>query len=255
MLTIKNLSAKTGDTQILKGVNLDVQAGSKHAIMGPNGSGKSTLAKVLSGHPDYEVTSGEAWLEGTKGERVNLLELEAFERSLHGLFIGFQYPVEVPGVNNLEFLRASFNSLCEFHGSAPLDEEEFKVFIAEKTSSLGFGEPFLARDLNADLSGGEKKRNEIIQLSVLNPKLAVMDETDSGLDVDALREVGGALNNLHHSENAYIMVTHYERLLEIVKPDFVHVFHDGKIIKTADRSIVKEIDEKGYDWLIEKGQS
>ena len=169
--------------------------------------------------------------------------------------MGSEMCIRDRGVNNLEFLRASFNSLCEFHGSAPLDEEEFKMFASEKTAALGFGDPFLTRDLNADFSGGEKKRNEMIQLSVLNPKLAIMDETDSGLDVDALREVGGALNNLHHSENAYIMATHDERLLEIVKPDFVHVFYDGKIIKTADHSIVKEIDERGYDWLTEKGQS
>ena len=249
MLDIKDLHASVEDKDVLKGLNLKVNAGEVHAIMGPNGAGKSSLSKVIAGHPAYEVTKGALDLE-VNFKTKDLLEMEPEDRAREGVFLAFQYPIEIPGVPNLEFLRTSFNAICRHQGVEEMKKEQFAKYVSEKTDMLSIPEEFLKRDLNVDLSGGEKKRNEILQMAVLNPRLAVLDETDSGLDVDSLRVVSEGVNKLRSEDNAIILITHYQRLLDHVVPDFVHILHDGKIIKSGDKTLANEIENRGYDWLI-----
>ncbi len=253
MLEVKNLCAKVEGSDILKGINLQVKAGEGNAIMGPNGSGKSTLSKVLAGHPSYEVTGGEVKFEVNR-KPVDLLELEPDERAKEGVFLGFQYPVEIPGVSNLDFLREAFNEVCAHQGLDKLDETQFKSLVREKLKLLEMDERFLDRDVNAGFSGGEKKKNEILQMAILNPRLALLDETDSGLDIDALRIVARGVNALKSRFNAIVLVTHYQRLLDLIVPDYVHVLYKGKIIKSGDKSLALELEKKGYDWLIAEAE-
>ena len=244
MLEIRNLSASVDGNQILKGINLKVNKGEVHAIMGPNGSGKSTLAKVLAGHPDYEVNGGEVIYEGR-----NLLEMSPDERAREGVFMAFQYPVEVPGVSNAQFLRLAYNEKQKHIGADELDPLEFKDLLKEKAALVEMDASFMTRSVNEGFSGGEKKRNEILQMAVLDPKLAVLDETDSGLDIDALRVVAEGVNKLHDPNKAVIVVTHYQRLLNYIVPDFVHVLFGGRIVKEGGKELALELEEKGYDWL------
>ncbi len=248
MLTIKDLHAKVEKKQILKGLNLEVKAGEVHAIMGPNGSGKSTLANVLAGRNGYEVTRGNVDFENE-----NLLELSPEERAWKGLFLAFQYPVEIPGVNNVYLLKAAVNAVRKHRGETELDAVEFLALIKDKMKLVKMKEDLLNRSVNEGFSGGEKKRNEIFQMAVLEPKLAILDETDSGLDIDALKTVAEGVNSLRNDERAIIIVTHYQRLLDYIKPDYVHVLSDGKIIKSGGPELALELEEKGYDWLLEKG--
>ncbi|MDQ3232428.1 MAG: Fe-S cluster assembly ATPase SufC [Pseudobdellovibrionaceae bacterium] len=233
----------------MKGLSLTVRAGEVHAIMGPNGSGKSTLSKVVAGHPDYEVTGGSIQYE-VNFKQKNLLELAPDERAREGVFLAFQYPVEIPGVPNLEFLRVAFNAVCKHHGVDPMEGAAFSQFVREKAKMLEISADFLDRQLNVDLSGGEKKRNEILQMAVLAPRLALLDETDSGLDVDSLRIVAEGVNKLRTADNAVVMITHYHRILNYIKPDFVHVLAGGRIVKSGDLSLALEIEDRGYDWLL-----
>jgi Fe-S cluster assembly ATP-binding protein len=251
MLEIKNLSARVEGNDILKGINLSVKAGEVHAIMGPNGSGKSTLSKVIAGHPSYEVTGGTITYEVNR-RPADLLAMEPDVRAKEGVFLGFQYPVEIPGVSNLDFLRESFNEVCAHQGLDRMDEEAFRQFARQKLALLDMDERFLDRDVNAGFSGGEKKKNEILQMAILNPRLALLDETDSGLDIDALRIVAKGVNALRSKHNAIILVTHYQRLLELIVPDHVHVLAGGRIIKSGDRTLAQELEKRGYDWLLEK---
>jgi Fe-S cluster assembly ATP-binding protein len=244
LLEVRNLTAKINDRNILKGIDLTVRAGEVHAIMGPNGSGKSTFAKVLSGHPAYQVTGGEVLFEG-----ANLLDLAPEDRARAGVFLGFQYPVEVPGVTNGSFLRLAYNTVQGGRGKDELDPLEFDDFVREKMKLLEMDPVFLERSLNAGFSGGEKKRNEILQMALLEPKLAVLDETDSGLDIDALRVVATGVNKLHTSSNGVVLVTHYQRLLNYIEPDYVHVMDGGRIVKTGDKSLALELEARGYDWI------
>ena len=244
MLQIKKLQAGIEDKPILKGIDLSVNAGEVHAIMGPNGSGKSTLASVLAGRDGYNVTGGEALYNGS-----DLLDLAPEERAREGVFMAFQYPVEIPGVNSAYFLRSAVNAVRSHRGEAELDAMSFLKAVKEKMKELDLSEDFLKRPVNAGFSGGEKKRNEILQMAMLNPRLAVLDETDSGLDIDALRIVADGVNRLRGRDNAQIVITHYQRLLDYIVPDFVHVLHDGRIIKSGDKSLAVELEEKGYDWL------
>jgi len=245
MLEIKNLQAGIEDKPILKGIDLSVNAGEVHAIMGPNGSGKSTLASVLAGRDGYDVTGGEALLQGD-----DLLDLAPEERAREGVFLAFQYPVEIPGVNSAYFLRSAVNEIRKHRGEEELDAMNFLKAVKAKMKELGLSEDFLKRPVNAGFSGGEKKRNEILQMAMLNPKLAVLDETDSGLDIDALRIVADGVNRLKGTDNAQVVITHYQRLLDYIVPDFVHVLYDGRIIKSGDKTLAHELEEKGYDWLI-----
>jgi len=251
MIQIKNLHAKVEgeDVEILKGINLEINPSEIHAIMGPNGSGKSTLAKVISGHPEYEATEGEVILE-SNFKKINILDLEPEERAREGIFLAFQYPVEVPGVNTLEFLRASFNEICKYQGVSEMDPLSFNEYIEEKVNLLGISKQYLKRSVNVDFSGGEKKRNEILQMAILNPKFAVLDETDSGLDIDSMKIVADGVNRLKKEDNGFLVITHYQRLLNYIVPDFVHILHDGKIIKTEGKELALKVEEQGYDWLI-----
>ena len=244
LLEVRGLSARIADRNILKGIDLTVRAGEVHAIMGPNGSGKSTFAKVLSGHPSYEVTGGEVLFEGR-----NLLELAPEERARAGVFLGFQYPIEVPGVTNSAFLRLAYNTVQGTRGKEELDPLEFDDLVREKMKLLEIDPAFLERSLNAGFSGGEKKRNEILQMALLEPKLAMLDETDSGLDIDALRVVANGVNKLHTPDNGIVLVTHYQRMLNYIVPDYVHVMEGGRIIKTGDKSLALELEARGYDWV------
>lgn len=246
MLEISNLSASTGDTAILNGLSLTVNAGEVHAIMGPNGSGKSTLAQVIAGHSDYAVTAGSVTYKGR-----DLLELEPEERARDGIFLGFQYPVEIPGVNNAYLLKAAVNAKRKHHGEEEVDAFEFLKLAREKMALLGMDQKFLNRGVNEGFSGGEKKRNEILQMAMLEPDLAILDETDSGLDIDALKAVALGVNSLRDPQRAIVLVTHYQRLLDYVQPDFVHVLSGGKILRSGDKSLALELEEKGYDWVKE----
>jgi len=246
MLEIKNLQAGIEDKPILKGIDLSVNADEVHAIMGPNGSGKSTLASVLAGRDGYDITGGEVLLQGD-----DLLDLAPEERAREGVFLAFQYPVEIPGVNSAYFLRSAVNEVRKHRGEDELDAMNFLKAVKTKMKELGLSEDFLKRPVNAGFSGGEKKRNEILQMAMLNPKLAVLDETDSGLDIDALRIVADGVNRLKGPDNAQVVITHYQRLLDYIVPDFVHVLYDGRIIKSGDKTLAHELEEKGYDWLIQ----
>jgi Fe-S cluster assembly ATP-binding protein len=247
MLEIKNLLAGIDNKPILKGINLSVNAGEVHAIMGPNGSGKSTLASVLAGREGFDVTGGEVRYKGN-----DLLDLAPEERAREGVFMAFQYPVEIPGVNSAYFLRSAVNAIRKHRSEDELDAMNFLKAVKAKMKELGLGEEFLKRPVNAGFSGGEKKRNEILQMAMLNPWLAVLDETDSGLDIDALRIVADGVNRLRGPKNAQVVITHYQRLLDYIVPDFVHVLHDGRIIKSGDKSLALELEEKGYDWLVKE---
>lgn len=249
MLNIENLHVRVEEKEVLKGLNLHIKAGEVHAIMGPNGSGKSTLSKVIAGHPEYSVTSGSITYD-VNFRPKNVLEMEPDERARNGLFLAFQYPVEIPGIPNLEFLRAAFNAVCKHQGVDPMETRAFEAFVREKAKMLEIDSSFLDRELNVDLSGGEKKRNEILQMAVLNPRLALLDETDSGLDVDSLRIVSEGVNKLKTEDNAIVMITHYHRILNYIKPDFVHVLTDGRIVRSGDVSLALEIEDRGYDWLL-----
>ncbi len=249
MIEIKNLTATVDGNEILKGINLTVNKGEVHAIMGPNGSGKSTLSKIIAGHPAYEVTGGEINFE-INGKMKNLLELDPSMRAKEGVFLGFQYPIEVPGVSNFTFLKESFNEICTHQGLDKMNDEDFLKHLRSKLKLLEMNESFLERSVNEGFSGGEKKKNEILQMAILNPRLSLLDETDSGLDIDALKIVAGGVNALKSKFNATILVTHYQRLLDYIVPDYVHVLYKGKIIKSGGKELALELEEKGYDWLI-----
>ena len=246
MLKIDNLHARTGDTDILKGLSISIGEGEVHAIMGPNGSGKSTLAQVIAGREDYEVTEGSVSLDGK-----DLLELEPEERAREGVFLGFQYPVEIPGVNNAYLLKAAVNARREHEGKEEIDAYEFLKLAREKMAMLGMDPKFLNRGVNEGFSGGEKKRNEILQMAMLEPRFAILDETDSGLDIDALKAVSEGVNALRAPDRAIVLVTHYQRLLDYVEPDFVHVLSEGRIVRSGDKSLALELEEKGYEWVRE----
>jgi Fe-S cluster assembly ATP-binding protein len=247
VLEIKNLTATASDKEILRGVNLTVNAGEVHAIMGPNGSGKSTLAQVVAGHPAYEVTGGQILFDGE-----DLLELEPEERAQKGLFLAFQYPVEIPGVSNAYFLRAAYNEIRKARGLDEVDPMEFLDIMEEKSKVVEMPEAMMSRSVNTGFSGGEKKRNEILQMAVLEPRLAILDETDSGLDIDALRIVADGVNTLRRPDNATIVVTHYQRLLNYIVPDFVHVLAGGRIVKSGGKELALELEARGYDWVLEE---
>jgi Fe-S cluster assembly ATP-binding protein len=247
MLKIVDLRATVGGKEILKGITLSVAAGEVHAIMGPNGSGKSTLAQVLAGHPGYEVTGGTVEYEGK-----NLLEMQPEERAHAGLFLAFQYPVEIPGVSNAYFLRTAYNEIRKARGLEEVDPMDFLDVMAEKLKLVEMDEAMLQRSVNSGFSGGEKKRNEILQMAVLEPRLAILDETDSGLDIDAMRVVADGVNALRRPENATIVVTHYQRLLNYIVPDYVHVLANGRIVRSGGKDLALELEAKGYDWLIDE---
>tara|TARA_B100000029_G_scaffold280022_1_gene274183 strand:+ start:370 stop:1140 length:771 start_codon:yes stop_codon:yes gene_type:complete len=244
LLQIEDLHVRVDDRMILNGLTLNVKAGELHAIMGPNGSGKSTLAQVLAGRDNYEITDGSVQYQG-----INLLDLEPEERARKGLFLGFQYPVEIPGVNNAYLLKAALNAQRSANGDSEIDAFEFMKLIKDKMELMQISTEFLNRSVNEGFSGGEKKRNEILQMLVLKPQLSVLDETDSGLDVDALKVVATGINSLRDPQRATILITHYERLLELVVPDHVHVLHEGRIIKSGDQRLARTLDEQGYDWV------
>jgi len=250
LLTVHALHANVNGVEILKGMELTVKSGEVHAIMGPNGSGKSTFAKVLAGHPSYEVTGGEVLFDGDK-----LLELAPEARARAGVFLGFQYPIEIPGVANSQFLRLAYNTVQAGRGKDELDPLEFDDYVREKMKLLEMKPDFLDRSVNEGFSGGEKKRNEILQMALLEPKLAILDETDSGLDIDALRIVANGVNQLSNKDNAIVLVTHYQRLLNYIVPDYVHVMESGRIIKTGGKELALELEARGYDWVGAEAQS
>ncbi len=247
MLTINNLEASIDGKQILKGLNLEVKAGEVHAIMGPNGAGKSTLANILAGREEYEVLGGTVQFDG-----VDLLELAPEDRAREGLFLAFQYPVEIPGVSNINFLRTALNEINEYQGKEPISAKDFMALVREKSALVELDSKLASRAVNEGFSGGEKKRNEIFQMAMLNPKLSILDETDSGLDIDALRIVAGGVNKLKSANNATLVITHYQRLLDYIVPDFVHVLYDGRIVKSGPKELALELEEKGYDWIKEE---
>ena len=244
MLEIKNLHASIDNTKILKGLDLTVNSGEVHAIMGPNGSGKSTLASVIAGREDYDVTDGEINFQGNE-----LSDISPDERAREGIFLAFQYPVEIPGVSTTNFMKTAVNQIRESKGEKPLDAVEFLKLMKEKMKLVNIKQELLSRSINEGFSGGEKKRNEIFQMAMLDPKLSILDETDSGLDIDALKIVSNGVNALKSKENATVVVTHYQRLLDYIVPDFVHVLMDGKIVKSGDKNLALELEEKGYDWI------
>ncbi|KGF71868.1 ABC transporter ATP-binding protein [Neosynechococcus sphagnicola sy1] len=246
ILAVRDLTASVEGTQILKGLNLEVKAGEIHAIMGPNGSGKSTFSKILAGHPDYEITGGEILFQGQ-----NLLDLEPEERARAGIFLAFQYPLEIPGVSNLDFLRVACNARRKHLGLDELDGFDFDDLVQEKLDVVKMNPSFLSRSVNEGFSGGEKKRNEILQMALLEPKLAILDETDSGLDIDALKIVSHGVNQLTHADNATILITHYQRLLDYIVPDFVHVMEGGRIVTTGPKELALELESRGYTWVQE----
>lgn len=247
MLTIKNLYASVNGKEILRGLNLEVKSGEVHAIMGPNGSGKSTLASVLAGREEYDVTDGEIIFNGK-----NLLDLAPEERAGEGLFLAFQYPVEIPGVSMMNFMKTAVQEVREYRKLEPLDAKSFLNLVKEKQALVELDKKLTNRSVNEGFSGGEKKRNEIFQMAMLEPKLAILDETDSGLDIDALRIVSNGVNKLRTNENAFIVITHYQRLLDYIVPDYVHVLYNGRIVKTGDKNLALELEEKGYDWIKEQ---
>ena len=244
MIKITNLHASIDGKEILKGLNLEVKAGEVHAIMGPNGAGKSTLASVLAGREAYEVTEGSVEFDGK-----DLLELDTEDRAREGLFLAFQYPIEIPGVSNVNFLRTALNEIREYKGEEQISAKDFMAMVREKSALVELDAKLASRSVNEGFSGGEKKRNEIFQMAMLEPKLAILDETDSGLDIDALRIVAKGVNTLKSSENATIVITHYQRLLDYIVPDYVHVLYDGKIVKTGTKDLALELEERGYDWI------
>lgn len=247
LLNIKNLHAKVEGNEILKGLDLEVNLGEIHAIMGPNGAGKSTLASVLVGNPNFEVTEGEVTFEGK-----DLLDMDPEERATEGLFLSFQYPVEIPGVSMVNFMRAAVNETRKHRGLEPVPASDFLKMMKEKRELVGLDSSLASRSVNEGFSGGEKKRNEIFQMAMLDPKLSILDETDSGLDIDALRIVASGVNKLRRKDNATIVITHYQRLLDYIKPDFVHVLYKGRIVKSAGPELALELEEKGYDWIIKE---
>lgn len=244
MLIIKNLHASIGGKEILKGINLEVKAGEVHAIMGPNGSGKSTLSAVLAGRPDYEVTEGEVIFNGK-----NLLDLSPEDRAREGVFLAFQYPIEIPGVSNVNFLKTAINEIRAYKGLEQMEAKDFLAMLKEKQKLVELDVKLANRSVNEGFSGGEKKRNEIFQMAMLEPKLAILDETDSGLDIDALRIVANGVNQLRTKDNAFLIVTHYQRLLDYIVPDFVHVLYNGRIVKSGTKELAFELEEKGYDFI------
>lgn len=244
MLKIKNLHASIEGNEILKGIDLEINTGEKHAIMGPNGGGKSTLANVIAGNDAYDITEGEIIFEGE-----DILELDPDERAQRGIFLSFQYPIEIPGVSVMNFMRTAINAIRNSKGEEDIKGKELMALLKKNSELLGIDRKFLQRYLNEGFSGGEKKRNEIFQMAMLNPKLSILDETDSGLDIDALRIVSDGVNKLHRDDNAALVITHYQRLLNYIVPDYVHVLMDGKIVKTGDKNLALELEEKGYDWL------
>lgn len=247
MINIVNLHAEVEEKKILKGLNLNVKAGEIHAIMGPNGSGKSTLASILAGKEDYTVTAGNVEFDGK-----DLLELSTEDRARQGLFLAFQYPIEIPGVSNVNFLKSALNEIREYKGEEQISAKDFLALVKEKSALVELDSKLASRSVNEGFSGGEKKRNEIFQMAMLNPKLAILDETDSGLDIDALRIVANGVNKLRSPKNAAIIITHYQRLLDYIIPDFVHVLYDGKIVKSGGKELALELEEKGYDWIKEE---
>lgn len=249
LLEIKDLKVNIDDKPVLKGLNLTINPGEVHAIMGPNGAGKSTLSKVVAGHPAYDVVGGSIRYE-VNFEMKDLLEMDPDVRAKEGVFLAYQYPIEIPGVNNFNFLQTSFNAITKYQGAQPMSDDQFRSFLKKKMDIVKIDEKFLDRPVNVGFSGGEKKRNEILQMAVLSPRLAFLDETDSGLDIDALRIVAEGVNKLRSKDNAIVLVTHYQRLLNYIEPDFVHVLADGKIVQTGDKSLALELESKGYDWLV-----
>ena len=247
MIKIENLHASIAGKEILKGLNLEVKAGEVHAIMGPNGAGKSTLASVLAGREEYEIMEGSVTFDGK-----DLLELSTEDRSREGLFLAFQYPVEIPGVSNINFLRTALNEIRAYQGKEQISAKDFMALVRERSAIVELDAKLASRSVNEGFSGGEKKRNEIFQMAMLEPKLAILDETDSGLDIDALRIVAGGVNKLKSKDNATIVITHYQRLLDYIVPDFVHVLYNGKIVKTGPKELALELEEKGYDWIKEE---
>ncbi|MBN1870497.1 MAG: Fe-S cluster assembly ATPase SufC [Candidatus Omnitrophica bacterium] len=248
MFEIKDLCVNVGKTTILKGINLTIHPGEVHAVMGPNGSGKSTLAKVIAGHPDYQATKGEILYEINR-KKIDILDLAPEERAREGIFMAYQYPVEIPGVSTSVFLRAAFNEICKHQGAEEMDPLDFDAYLREKMKILNMDDKFINRPVNVDFSGGEKKRNEILQMAVLNPRFSVLDETDSGLDIDSMRIVADGINKLRRKDNAILLITHYQRLLNYVVPDFVHILRHGQIVRSEGKELAMKVEEKGYDWL------